>query len=55
MPELSIIAPTMNEPDAPKTILELVRSFGKSAEIIVIDKGCGSMKGAKQYFPGISA
>ena len=38
MPELSIIAPTMNEPDAPKTILELVRSFGKSAEIIVIDK-----------------
>ncbi len=38
MPKLSIITPTMNEHAAPKTIRELVRSFGKSAEIIVVDK-----------------
>ncbi len=38
MISLSIIAPTMNEPSADKTIRELIRTFGKSAEIIVVDK-----------------
>ena len=38
MPYLSIIVPTLNEKDAPKTIKALQRSFGKAAEIIVIDK-----------------
>jgi glycosyltransferase involved in cell wall biosynthesis len=38
MVSLSIIAPTMNEPTAPKTIRDLIRAFGRSAEIIVVDK-----------------
>jgi glycosyltransferase involved in cell wall biosynthesis len=38
MPELSIIVPTKNEPSARKSVLELLKAFGNSAEIIIVDK-----------------
>ncbi len=38
MPELSIIVPTKNEPHAPALIRRLYSTFGKNAEIIVVDK-----------------
>ncbi len=48
MPYLSIIVPTKDEPTAPRTIRSLQRTFGKNAEIIVIDKSdkkhCNELK-----------
>ncbi len=35
---LSIVVPTLNEKDAPRTIKALQKAFGRDAEIIVIDK-----------------
>ena len=38
MPEVSIIAPTMNEERAPNIARELFRLFGSDIEVIIVDK-----------------